>query len=126
MALKSLHAQNIETGTYPVVFHPYAVAILFTSAIGTATNAEAIQHKRSYLTNQKSEKIGVEFLEVLDNGLYVDKSGIAGLGTLKCDGEGVPRQKTRLISNGILKICLELFLILICLVIKLEFKIAAK
>ncbi|MFX1295456.1 MAG: TldD/PmbA family protein [Promethearchaeota archaeon] len=103
MALKSLHAQNIETGNYPVIFHPYAVAILFTSAIGTATNAEAVQYKRSYLTNQKDKKIGIDFFEILDNGLYVDSNGIAGLGTSKCDGEGVPKQKTPLISEGFLK-----------------------
>ncbi|HUX99565.1 MAG TPA: TldD/PmbA family protein, partial [Candidatus Deferrimicrobium sp.] len=103
LALKSLHAQIVETNTYPVIFHPFAVATIFSSAIGTATNAEAVQYKRSYLTNKKGEEIAVNFLEVIDNGLYMSNERSAGLGTSKCDGEGVPRQKTPIISKGILE-----------------------
>ncbi|MHA1650623.1 MAG: TldD/PmbA family protein [Candidatus Helarchaeota archaeon] len=103
MALNSLHAQNIETGTYPIILHPFAVSHLLATAIGAAVNAEAIQYKRSYLTGLKDQEVAVEFLEIIDNGIYIDKNGVAGLGTSKCDGEGVPKQKTPLISKGVLK-----------------------
>jgi PmbA protein len=103
LALKSLHAQDVETKTYPVIFHPFAVTTLFSSAVGAASSAEAVQYKRSYLTNKKGEKIAVSSLEVIDNGLYITKDGSAGLGTSICDGEGVPRQKTPIISKGILQ-----------------------
>ncbi|MHA1276636.1 MAG: TldD/PmbA family protein [Candidatus Helarchaeota archaeon] len=102
MALQSLHSRNIETGTYPLILHPFAVAVILGNAIGDAANAEAIQYKRSYLTDLKNEELAVDYLNVVDNGLYIDNNGIAGLGTSKFDGEGIPRQKTPLISNGIL------------------------
>lgn len=103
MALKSLHAKTIETGTYPVVLHPFATASIFSSGIGAATNAESIQYNRSYLTGLREQSIGSDLVNVVDNGLYMKKSGIAGLGTASFDGEGVARQKTVLISNGTLK-----------------------
>ncbi len=103
MALNSLNAQNIETGIYPVILHPFAVALIFKSAIGDATNAEAVQYNRSYLTDLRNKKFAAEFLNIVDNGIYVDEKGVAGLGTASCDGEGVPKQKTPLISKGILK-----------------------
>ena len=103
LALKSLHAKNIETGTYPIILHPFAAATLFSSAIGTATNAEAIQYKRSYLTDLKNEEIAVDFFNVTDDGLLIKENGVAGLGTSRSDAEGVPKQKTSLISKGVLK-----------------------
>lgn len=102
LALKSLHTQSIETGTYPVVFHPIAVSSLFSSAIGSALNAEAIQYKQSYLTDRINTEIASDQLNIVDNGLLINKKGIAGLGTTRFDGEGVPHQKTSLISSGIL------------------------
>ncbi len=103
LALKSLHTQDIETGTYTVILHPFAVANLFSSAIGSATNAESVQYKRSYLTDLLHEQIAVESLEIIDNGLYVSEDGIAGMGTGTFDGEGIPQQRTTLISKGILE-----------------------
>ncbi|NVM55351.1 MAG: TldD/PmbA family protein [Candidatus Helarchaeota archaeon] len=102
-ALKSLHAKNIETGTYPVILHPFAAAMLFSSAIGAATNAESVQYKRTFLTNLRKQTIAADIFNVTDDGLLINKNGIAGLGTSKYDGEGVPRQVTPLISNGVLK-----------------------
>jgi len=103
IALKSLHTQSIETGTYPVIFHPIAVSSLLSSSIGSALNAEAIQYKQSYLTDRIDTEIAPDQLNILDNGLFINKKGIAGLGTSKFDGEGVPHQKTSLVSAGILK-----------------------
>lgn len=103
MAIKSLHTQSIETGTYPVIFHPIAVSSLFSSAIGSAVNAEAIQYQQSYLTDRIETEIASDQLNIIDNGLFSNEKGIAGLGTSKFDGEGVPHQKTVLVSAGILK-----------------------
>jgi len=103
MALKSLHTRNVETGTYPAIFHPFAISGLFATAIGAAINAEAIQYKQSYLTDRINTEIASDQLNVIDDGLYINKKGIAGLGTSKFDGEGVPHQKTPLITAGILK-----------------------
>lgn len=103
MALKSLHAKDIETGTYPAIFHPFAVSSLFAASIGAAINAEAIQYKQSYLTDRINTEIASDQLNVIDNGLYINKKGIAGLGTSKFDGEGIPHQKTPLVTDGVLK-----------------------
>lgn len=103
MALKSLHTKNVETGTYPAIFHPFAISGLFATAIGAAINAEAIQYKQSYLTDRIDTEIASDQLNVIDNGLYINKKSIAGLGTSKFDGEGVPQQKTPLVAAGILK-----------------------
>jgi PmbA protein len=103
MALKSLHTRDIETGTYPAIFHPFAVSSLLATALGSAINAEAIQYKQSYLTDRINTEIASDQLNVIDNGLYINKKGIAGLGTSKFDGEGVPHQKTPLVAAGILK-----------------------
>jgi len=86
-----------------LILHPFAVATLFSSAIGAATNAEAVQYGRSYLTNSLDEPIGVDFFNIVDNGLYMTQNGIAGMGTREFDGEGIPQSKTRLISQGVLK-----------------------
>lgn len=103
IALKSLYAKNIETGTYPIILHPFAAAHLFSNALGTALNAEFIQYKRSFLTNMKNQEIATPNLNVIDNGLFIKENGIAGLATSPFDGEGVPRQVTPLISKGIIK-----------------------
>ncbi|MHA1267231.1 MAG: TldD/PmbA family protein [Candidatus Helarchaeota archaeon] len=103
IALQSLHTKNIETGTYPVIIHPFAAGVFLGRGIGAAVDAEAIQHQRSYLSNLKDQEIGATLLNVIDNGIYIQKNGIAGLETAEFDGEGVPRQKTVLVSKGILR-----------------------
>ena len=101
-AIDSLGARKVETCEIPVLFHPIALYYIFSSAIGDAVNAESIQYKRSYLMNEINNKIAVKNFEVIDDGLYI-RNGIAGLGTSSFDGEGNPKQKTKIIEKGILK-----------------------
>jgi PmbA protein len=81
----------------PVVLDPYAAAS-FASIIGRTLSAEAVQRGRSLFADKEGERIAAERLRLVDDGLDPE-----GFGTAPFDGEGVPQQRTPLISDGALK-----------------------
>ncbi|MHA1143460.1 MAG: TldD/PmbA family protein [Candidatus Helarchaeota archaeon] len=102
LAIETLGSQRIETGQYPIIFHPFALNSILRPAISSAINAESVQYHRSFLTGKLNEQVGCKLLNVIDDGRYV-RNGMAALGTSSFDGEGTPKISRQILENGILK-----------------------
>lgn len=96
-AVRLLGGQPVPTQEATVVLSPY-VGAQFIAFLAQALSAEAMQRKRSFLLDRIGESIASDSVSLVDNGLLP-----RGLGTSPFDGEGVPRQATRLIDEGILQ-----------------------
>ncbi len=97
LAKMSAGARKGEPGIFNALLSPIVAADII-AATPKAANPFAIAAGMSWLKDKLDEQIGPEFLTVHDNGLQPD-----GLGSAPFDQEGVPRQDTVLIENGVLK-----------------------
>jgi PmbA protein len=96
-----LGARPCDTGSYTVVFaHEVAAALLFYIAQGLS--ADAVQKGRSPFAGRLEETLGSSLVTLADDGLAP-----GGMATNPFDGEGVPRQRTALIENGVLRAYLQ-------------------
>jgi TldD protein len=95
---KMLHADYIESGTYPVVMANQFGGVIFHEACGHLLETTQIEAKTTPFADKKGEKIAHENLTAWDEGLS-DRA----FGSLDMDDEGMPAQRTLLIEKGILK-----------------------
>ena len=102
LALKSLNSKKIKTGRLPVILHPIASSVILGSGIGQAINGETIQYQQSYLTDKIGEKLFIKNINIEDDGLFIKKNSIPGMGSGNFDAEGYPTQKTTIFKDGIL------------------------
>lgn len=96
-ALEYLDARDIPSGDYPLVLGPRGSGSIYYS-IARQANAEDVQRKRSYLIGKRGEQIAAETLTVVDDALIP-----RGMGSSRCDGEGVPHRPLTIVENGVLK-----------------------
>lgn len=97
LAKDSIGGEAIETANVDVVLDYHAVRGLLSTFIN-AFNADNVLRGRSIYAGKIDKKV------VSDNiSLYDDGALDGGLLSAKCDGEGVPSQKTPLIEKGVLK-----------------------
>lgn len=97
-AAQMLHAEFVESGTYPVVMANEFGGVIFHEACGHLLETTQIERKTTPFADKKGEKIAHENLTAWDEGLTED-----AFGTIDMDDEGMPVQRTLLIENGILK-----------------------
>jgi PmbA protein len=90
-----LGGRSCETAVLPVVAGPMA-ARSFISGLVSAADAEDIQRGRSYLIGKRGERIGPEFLTIVD-----DPHIPGGLSSGAFDSEGAPAQRVAVIQNGV-------------------------
>ena len=95
---KMLHADYVESGTYPLVMANEFGGVIFHEACGHLLETTQIERKTSPFADQKGEKIAHENLTAWDEGLSPN-----AFGSIDMDDEGMPVQRTLLIENGILK-----------------------
>jgi PmbA protein len=94
----ALHgARQPESRRCPVVLDPF-VAASFASIIGGTLSADAVQRGRSLFAGREGEQIAASAFRLVDDGLHPE-----GLATAPFDGEGVARQTTPLIEEGVLR-----------------------
>jgi PmbA protein len=98
MAVSSLGAKKIGSGTFPVIFTQAAFRSLLYYTVINAVKAEYVQRDRSAFKDKIGEQVASELVTVYDDGLLE-----GGLLTRKFDCEGVPSQKTSVIEKGILR-----------------------
>ncbi len=98
LAVSSLKARKIASGTFPVIFTQAAFRSLLYYTVINAIKAGYVQRERSAFKDKIGEQVASELVTVYDDGLLD-----GGLLTRKFDGEGVPSQKTLVIENGVLK-----------------------
>jgi len=97
-AATMLHADYVESGTYPVVMANQFGGVIFHEACGHLLETTQIERKTSPFADKKGEKIAHDSLTAWDEGLSPD-----AFGTIDMDDEGMPAQRTLLIENGVLK-----------------------
>jgi PmbA protein len=93
-ALESLGGRRIPSGTYPTLLRN-DVASEFLSLLAHSFLAEQVQKGKSRLKGKKGERFFSSLLSIWDDGVYPD-----GISTSPIDGEGVPAQKTPLVTQG--------------------------
>lgn len=98
IAKKNSIKEDIKTGKYDVVFHPFSLSSIFGNAIYPNFNAEFIQKGKSKLGKELGNKVFSDKLNIVDTGIL---PGAWGSHTF--DAEGVPTQETVLVKNGVIK-----------------------
>ncbi|MDD5943390.1 TldD/PmbA family protein [Fibrobacter sp.] len=96
--LRMLSAGYIQGGQMPVVMGNGFGGVIFHEACGHPLETESVRRGASPFCGKIGEAIGQPCLTAIDDGTL---DGVWG--SLKCDDEGTPTQRTVLIENGILK-----------------------
>lgn len=91
-----LNQRTCKTAVLPIIAGPLA-ASSFIGALAGAANAEHIQRGRSYFIGKRGEKIGPDFLTIVDDP-FIPR----GMGSGPFDDEGAPAQRVAIIENGVL------------------------
>jgi TldD protein len=97
-AAQMLHAEYVESGTYPIIMANEFGGVIFHEACGHLLETTQIERKTTPFIHKKGEKIAHENLTAWDEGLTEN-----AFGSIDMDDEGMPVQRTLLIENGILK-----------------------
>ena len=93
-ALERLGGKRILTGVYPVLLRNH-VASEFLSLLGHSFFADQVQKGKSPLKGKRGERFFSPLLTIVDDGLYPK-----GILTAPFDGEGMPSQRTPLVTRG--------------------------
>jgi PmbA protein len=93
-ALERLGGKRIPSGVFPVLFHNQ-VASEFLSLLAHSFLAEQVQKGKSHLKGKKGKRFFSPLVSIVDDGLYPK-----GISTSPIDGEGVPSQRTLLVTQG--------------------------
>jgi PmbA protein len=93
-ALERLGGKRIPTGVYPVLIRNH-VASEFLSLLAHSFLADQVQKGKSPLKGKQGERFFSPLLTIVDDGLYPK-----GISTTPIDGEGVPSQRTSLVTQG--------------------------
>ncbi len=95
-AIASLNSVQAETGEYPMVILPRASPKFLGFLVGSAANADNLQHGRSFLTGKLGTMIGREEISLIDDGLLAGR-----LGSRSFDDEGTPTGRTYVVREGV-------------------------
>jgi PmbA protein len=85
-----------ETDETTLVFKPWA-ALSFLRALISALSGEAVQLGQSMFVGKQGQTVASPLVNVIDDGRLAGRPGSSPV-----DGEGVPRQTTPLIAEGVL------------------------
>jgi PmbA protein len=96
-ALEQLGGKRIPSGVYPVLVRN-SVASEFLSLLAHSFLADQVQKGKSPLKGREGERYFSPSLTIVDDGLHPK-----GISTSPIDGEGMPSQRTLLVSQGELK-----------------------
>ncbi len=87
-----------KSGKYTVVMSPHAYSQLMNFTLIQSLRGDNVARGKSRIGDRIGESIASDVINIYDDGTHPK-----GLFTSKADDEGVPRQKTPLIENGILR-----------------------
>lgn len=96
-AISLLGAQSVDSMCCPAVLDRYVAAELL-EVLAPAFLAENIVKKKSLLVGREGAAIASPLVTIVDDGILQ-----GGLATAPFDAEGVPRQRTGLVRDGILQ-----------------------
>ncbi|MGY5857790.1 MAG: TldD/PmbA family protein [Candidatus Thorarchaeota archaeon] len=87
-----------QTGKYKVILHPQAYSPLFTYTLMQGARGDNVARGKSMIADKIGDTIASEIFTLVDDGLY-PTSAVTSL----ADDEGVARQRTPIIENGVLR-----------------------
>lgn len=91
-----LHADMVESGTYPVLMHHDAMTSLF-SALSGMFNGESAYKGISILKDKMNQQVFDSSITIIDDALMED-----GIASASFDDEGMPCEKTVVVKDGVL------------------------
>ncbi|MFW9922303.1 MAG: TldD/PmbA family protein [Candidatus Thorarchaeota archaeon] len=97
-SLKYINAKAIASTKMPVILDNQLSANILGIMIAPNISSESIQKGRSILAQKINTQIACEDFTVIDDGTKKD-----GVFTREFDDDGIPTQKTEIISKGVLK-----------------------
>ncbi len=97
-AVEGLKARPYKTTKVPVIFSGDVLLAIMVEGVASALNADLVQRNRSFLAMRINQRVGIEELTVVDDGL-VEGGPLTG----KFDVEGSPKQRTKLIDRGVVR-----------------------
>jgi PmbA protein len=86
-----------KTGKHKVIMHPTAYSQLFNYTLMESVRGDNVARGKSKIGDKLGEKIASELITIVDDG-----TDIRGINASTSDDEGVPRQRTPIIENGVL------------------------
>lgn len=95
--LRRLDARRVPTQCVPLIFAPELARSLIGS-IFEAAHGDAIYRGASFFTGKLGEQVAAAAVTVIDDGTIV-----GGFGSAPFDGEGLPRRRTVILENGVLR-----------------------
>ncbi len=96
LAVEASNASVPKAGRYNVVLDPEVVGLLVHEALGHASEADLVAGGSSVLEGRLGQKIGSENVNIVDDGLHPDGYFVP------YDDEGVKKEKTQIVKEGIL------------------------
>jgi len=96
-ALVLFGAVQPPAGEMPVVLGPGITAVLLHEAIGHGMEADFNRKMESTYATMIGKKVAEPFVNIIDDGTLPNLTG-----SINCDDEGTPGQRTALVENGIL------------------------
>jgi Predicted Zn-dependent proteases and their inactivated homologs len=94
-AVKNLNKSKIASGKLPVLLDPITTANIVGSSISQGLNAENIQRKRSFLSEDIGNEVFSDKLTIVDDGTLYE-----GIGSMSFDAEGYPSRRNDLVKKG--------------------------
>ena len=97
-AIDALNVGKAEAGKFPILLDPFALQSILTFTLVPSVRGDIVARGRSIFKNKIGKKVAGENITIYDDGTLP-----GGLRSGKMDMEGVPRQKTPIIEEGILR-----------------------
>ena len=98
LAIDAINVGSAEAGRFPILLDQFALQSILTFTLVQSVRGDNVARGRSIFQHKVGKKAAGENITIYDNGTL---SG--GLRSGKMDMEGVPRQKTPIIEEGILR-----------------------
>ncbi|HIC86201.1 MAG TPA: TldD/PmbA family protein, partial [Desulfobacterales bacterium] len=97
LALEAVNAKTPPPGTYTVVVDPDVIGLMLHEAFGHASEGDLVASGESVLYGMLGKKVASELVTIIDEGVV--KDGYFH----PYDDEGIKKEKTIIVENGILK-----------------------
>jgi PmbA protein len=97
LAIESINVGKAEAGKFSVLLDPFALESMLTYTLVQSVRGDIVSRGRSIFRDKIGKKVASENISIYDDGTLA-----GGLRSGKTDMEGVPRQKTPIIEDGIL------------------------
>jgi len=98
LAIDAINVGKADAGQFPILLDPFALQSILTYTLVQSTRGDIVARGRSIFKNKIGEKVAGENITIYDNGILP-----GGLRSGTTDLEGIPRQKTPIIEEGILR-----------------------